>query len=208
MRLTSLLERKEKLRIYMVFIMHLIKDMTKGVLGLDCNKWHTAKRAKPDAVAAISAVNTEPDFNKREAVYAKYRMEIIAEFKYVLLYRIYYLLTPYNFRASKKSIPQICKGFNISFQHLANQFQFMSGSPSLVGKVEENLKQQFGTDQYHPYLPIFSPTFSDHLQKFLVDQCRTLEFQEEYNAVLDRSQTEFKGSSTPKAIFLLVWIEI
>ena len=49
--------------------------------GIDNDKWHKAKKARPEATAAISAVNAELDFTRREEVYKNHREEITAEFR-------------------------------------------------------------------------------------------------------------------------------
>lgn len=49
---------------------------------MDQDKWHRAKKAKPEAAAAIVATNSELDFEQREAVYEANRPALTAEFKY------------------------------------------------------------------------------------------------------------------------------
>jgi hypothetical protein len=51
--------------------------------GLDSQKWHKAKKAKPEAAAKLRATNTETEFEKRESVFEEHRDELTAEFKYV-----------------------------------------------------------------------------------------------------------------------------
>ena len=48
---------------------------------MDNAKWYKARKGKPGAAAAISAVNVEPDFDKREEIYSNHRDELVAEFK-------------------------------------------------------------------------------------------------------------------------------
>ena len=55
-------------------------------LGIDSSKWNRAKKAKPEAAAALSATNAEVDFGKRESVFEEYREELTAEFKQVEIF--------------------------------------------------------------------------------------------------------------------------
>ena len=50
-------------------------------LGVDSSKWYKAKKAKPEAAAALSAANTVQSFEDREAVYEVHRDELTAEFR-------------------------------------------------------------------------------------------------------------------------------
>ena len=52
---------------------------------MDQDKWHRAKKAKPEAAAAIVGTNAEMEFEKREAVYEANRPALTAEFKYETL---------------------------------------------------------------------------------------------------------------------------
>ena len=52
------------------------------ITGVDQGKWYGAKKAKPEAAAAIVATNAELEFEKREAVYEANRPALTAEFKY------------------------------------------------------------------------------------------------------------------------------
>ena len=56
-------------------------QLTDFCLGVDSSKWYKAKKAKPAAAAALSAANTEVNFEDREAVYEDHRDELTAEFR-------------------------------------------------------------------------------------------------------------------------------
>ena len=51
------------------------------ILGINYSKWNSAIKPKPIIVAAFSSTNTMEEFEKREAVFEKYRAELIAVFK-------------------------------------------------------------------------------------------------------------------------------
>ena len=63
-----------------VFAVPLIKFLN---LGTDASKWNQAKKADTTAAAELSKTNTEEDFEKREAIFAKRRDELTAAFKLV-----------------------------------------------------------------------------------------------------------------------------
>ena len=63
--------------------------MSVYILGIDSNKWNLAKKAKPEAAAAISSTNSEGDFDLREAVFEANRDAMTAAFKYVLFDNIF-----------------------------------------------------------------------------------------------------------------------
>ena len=50
---------------------------------MDSDKWHKAKKAKPEAAARIRATNLETEYEEREAVYEEHRDELTGEFKYI-----------------------------------------------------------------------------------------------------------------------------
>ena len=88
---------------------------------------------------------------------------------------------------SGKSISAICKGFWISDVHIANQFSYLCSSSSLNSNVSSSLGVQF-----------------DHLERFLVDQCKSMEFQEKMEEVENSCHVNKNGSKTLKYIHLLV----
>ena len=85
-----------------------------------------------------------------------------------------------------KNISSFCRGFWMSDRHLANQFTYLTGSPPLNKKVEANLETQFS-----------------HMELFLVNQCKTLEFHDEMETIKKACHIEHAGAQTLKYIHLL-----
>jgi hypothetical protein len=76
------LRRKEEPKISMVIYHSRCYYPDFDIAGVDQDKWHRAKKAQPEAAAAIAATNAEMEFEKREAVYEANRSALTAEFKY------------------------------------------------------------------------------------------------------------------------------
>lgn len=104
--------------------------------------WDRAKKASPEALAALNAANSMMSFEQRESVYDDKRDELTGECR--LNYFFYLVKFETCCIRSKKSIPTICKGFWKNDMHVAKQFSHLTGSPALNAKVEANLITQIG----------------------------------------------------------------
>ena len=52
--------------------------------GTDTAKWNKEVPACPDAITALNGTHAEANYEKREAVFEKYREVLTANFKYCL----------------------------------------------------------------------------------------------------------------------------
>jgi hypothetical protein len=97
------------------------------------------------------------------------------------------------------------KGFWKDPRHLANQFAYLTGSPPLTKIVEENIVTQFGLYyKYSCYKLSEMSQFTGHLEVFLRDQVKTVEFKDHFENIERICQVDNNGSSTLKDIHLLV----
>ena len=102
--------------------------------GVDSNK-SGGRKPTSEAVEAISKTNSETSFEKREATFEKYRMEL-----------------QYHFRNSSNRISLMCKSFFLDPQHMDNHFSWISNCSSLTDAVKENLEVQIGfLEKYFKY---------------------------------------------------------
>ena len=77
----SLPLKKPSSRIFMVSL-YIVYSLFYGCFaGIDNSKSNNAKKATPDAAAALSATNTETQYDKREAVYDANRDALTSAFK-------------------------------------------------------------------------------------------------------------------------------
>ena len=69
---------------------HILPNIfTVRVSGVDSDRWHKAKKAKPEAATRLKATNTMTEFEEREAVFEEHRDALTAEFKYVVSHLMY-----------------------------------------------------------------------------------------------------------------------
>jgi len=87
---------------------------------------------------------------------------------------------------SNNSIPNISKPFWKDSRHLAGQFSYLSISAPLTRIVDENFETQFG-----------------HLEEYLRDQNKTVEFHDQMEDIERTCQVESNGSLTLKYLHLL-----
>jgi hypothetical protein len=107
------------------------------------------------------------------------------------------------FLRSKKPIKSSCKGFWLSDRHLANHFMYATNSPPLNAKVEERIDTQFGLfDRLFYNHTLFG--LLGHLEAFLMDQCKTVEFRDQMEAVKNDCEVNHSGSTTWKNVYLMV----
>lgn len=140
----------------------------KLIYGVD-NKKFSGTKAKANAIDAISKTSSESEFEKRELVFAKLRPEIQEQ-----------LSNTHN------RISHISKGFWQSYQHLAHQFEYLTGSADLTAAVKQNLVVQIG-----------------HLEKFLIFFDKSIEFTEKLAAVEAECELKFQGALLYKYIMIM-----
>ena len=109
-----------------------------------------------------------------------------------------------DFCRSKKPIKSSCKGFWLSDRHLANHFQYATNSPPLNATVEERIKGQFGWFEKCFFYSYTLLGLIGLLEAFLMDQCKTVEFREQMEAVKNTCEVDHSGSTTLKDVYLLV----
>lgn len=94
-------------------------------------------------MAALARAADEDDFQTREAVYEKKRLEMQYQFKSVESFR-FNLFICSDFRNSPKDISQTCRSFFVDFHHLANHFSYLSRTEDLIANVKKNIQVQIG----------------------------------------------------------------
>ena len=103
----------------------------KKIYGIDNDLYYSVKKSDPTLAAKISKANEESSFEAREEIYSSNRSELIAEFRF-----------------SKKSVPNICRGFFLDPRHSEIHFTIMTGHEGLTRTVTENIVEQMS--KYSP----------------------------------------------------------
>lgn len=105
-------------------------------------------KASNETIAAISRTCSESEFERREAVFAKHRSQLQGQLRLVtLLVSSLKSLVCLLFSNPQNRISQVSTGFWKNSQHLANQFQYLTGT-NLTAVVKENLVVQIGSAFY------------------------------------------------------------
>ena len=91
----------------------------------------------------------------------------------------------------------------MSDRHLANHFQYATNSPPLNATVEDRIKTQFGWFEKLCYIYTLFGLIG-LLEAFLMDQCKTVEFRDQMEAVKNACEVDHSGSTTLKNVYLLV----
>ena len=79
----------------------------------------------------------------------------------------------------------------------------MTGAAPLTDRVQENMRTQFGMVTVRLLSP-FNFYITGNLEKFLKDQCNTVEFQDQMATIEEVCHVEHHGSTIWKDINLLV----
>ena len=92
---------------------------------------------------AALARAAEEDFETRESVYEKKRVEIQYQFRSAEMFHYKFFICS-DCRNSSKDISQTCRSFFADHHHLANHFKYLSRADDLIANVKKNLQVQIG----------------------------------------------------------------